>query len=316
MPSKALYAGRFFLCSGLTLSILLAPPSALAQDGADDQPETTLEDESDFEFTITPNFRYTFDSELDGPSDKFSVFRGGVDLELRWDASDDTDLVFDFGYEINSYSFETPNTFLATTMDPFSDIHILNAGLTAYFKADDHWTLVGGVRGRIAGESSADVNDAGTFGGVVGAIYGKDDDHKAGVGIYATSQIEDDVLIVPVFQIDWRLDETTRLVGQGTRGEIIWELGESTEVAAGAAWENRRFRLDDDAIHLASVVEDTSVPIFFRLTHRPADNLQIALTGGVIAFQDFEITDRNGNMGRTIDASPTGFVGVDVRFTF
>lgn len=312
----------FFLSAGLVSLLFAGPESLLAQDTAESNSsaseETTFTPDSDddFTFTLTPKFRHTFDADIDDPSDSFSVYRTGIAAQGTWNASESTTWVFDFGYEFNGYQFDGPNTMIAGTTDPFSSIHILDGAATAYFRGDDRWTWIAGGRTRVAGESDVDIDDAITFGGHLGAMYAFEADRRIGFGVFATSQIEDDVLVVPIVQIDWRLDDTTRLVGRGTRGEIVWELNDSTDLALGAAWEHRRFRLDDDPIALGAVVDDTSVPIFLRLMHQPDQNVQISLTGGVIAWQEFEVANRHGRMERDFGVDPTGFIGFDVRWTF
>src|SRR5690606_22602216 len=182
---------------------------------------------------------------------------------------------------------------------------------------DEDDSIFAGVSGRVAGDADVDIDDAGTIGGRIGWRRQFSDDVAVGLGVFATTRIEDDALILPAVSVDWRLHERWRVSVDGTRGELIHDLDDDLELAFGAAWENRRFRLDDDPIADSAVVEDTAVPIFARLGYRPDDSgLRFDLIGGVIVAQEFEIADRHGDNEREFESDPTPFVGFALRWTF
>lgn len=274
------------------------------------------EEQSAFSFALTPRGRYQFDTGLDGGNGDFRVFRGGVGAKADWKATDRMTLALGLGYEYSNYDFSRPNTFIAGATSPFEDIHILDLGLTAYVGIDEQWSWFAGVKGRVAGESGVDVDDAGTIGGVGGLVWDLGDDRSIAFGVSAMSQIEDDALILPIINVNWKLNEQWRFASSGSMGEIIAAIDDQNEIAFGAAWENRRFRLDDSAPQLAAVVEDTSVPIFLRFAHRPSESIAINLIGGVVLWQEFEVSNRNGLATRDFDADPSGFLGVNVSIGF
>lgn len=274
------------------------------------------EEQSAVTFTLTPRGRYQFDTGLDGANGDFRVFRGGVGAKADWKATDRMTLALGLGYEYSNYDFSRPNAFIAGATSPFEDIHILDLGLTAFVGIDEEWSWFAGVKGRVAGEGGVDVEDAGTIGGVGGLVWDLGDDRSIALGVSAMSQIEDDALILPVININWKLNEQWRFVSSGSRGEFIATIDDRNEIAFGAAWENRRFRLDDSAPQLAAVVEDTSVPIFARFAHKPSENVAINLIGGVVLWQEFEVSNRHGRATRDFDADPSAFLGLSVNVGF
>lgn len=307
-------ANRIITTSLTTVAALSLSPAALAQAGDDSTPSP--EEQNSVRWTVSPEFQYQFSTGLDHSNGDFRVFRGGLNARADWAATDNVSLSFLFGYEYNRYDFGRPNTFLAGTNDPFSDIHILDLGVTANFKIDEQWSWFAGARTRFAGESGVDLGDAAAFGGLGGVTYAFDEGRSIGIGILAGTQIEDNAIVVPLINVDWRFNDQWRFSSRGTSGEFIYALDDQSEIGFGAAWEYRRFRLDDSAPQLSAVVQDTSIPLFVRFTHKPSDAVTISLTGGVSIWQKFEVSDRNGNNTRDFDADPSPFVGLNVGITF
>lgn len=304
-----------------TLSILLAviavapfSTPASAQEG--NEAVLAAEDSRSLNVTLIPRLRYQFDTGLDAANGDFRVFRGGVGAKADWKATDRMTLSFGLGYEYSNYDFSRPNAFIAGAASPFEDIHILDLGLTAYVGIDEQWSWFAGVNGRVAGESGVDVDDAGTIGGVGGLVWDLGDDRSIAFGLNVMSQIEDDALILPIINVNWKLDERWRFASSGAMGEFIATIDGQNEIAFGAAWENRRFRLDDSAPQLAAVIEDTSFPLFVRFAHRPDDSITINLIGGVVVWQEFEVSNRNGLATRDFDADPSAFLGLSVNIAY
>ncbi len=304
-----------------TLSILLAviavapfSTPASAQEG--NEAVLAAEDSRSLNVTLIPRLRYQFDTGLDAANGDFRVFRGGVGAKADWKATDRMTVSFGLGYEYSNYDFSRPNAFIAGAASPFEDIHILDLGLTAYVGIDEQWSWFAGVNGRVAGESGVDVDDAGTIGGVGGLVWDLGDDRSIAFGLNVMSQIEDDALILPIINVNWKLDERWRFASSGAMGEFIATIDGQNEIAFGAAWENRRFRLDDSAPQLAAVIEDTSFPLFVRFAHRPDDSITINLIGGVVVWQEFEVSNRNGLATRDFDADPSAFLGLSVNIAY
>lgn len=297
----------------------------LPQPEDDNDPVLTDEDEfvtsppdDQMRFFITPKFQYVFDSEFDEPgNDSFSVYRVGGDLGLSAPLNEQTRLLFTFGYEFNSYDFDAPNTFFdGASSDPFSDIHILQFGVDAFGRTSREWGWFAGLSAEFAGESEVDWDDATTFGGKAGLTWSPNEEFSVSLGVFAKTQLEDDVLVLPAAAVNWQFAETWALSFQGTRGEVVHNLTSDLDVAFGAAWESRRFRLDDDTITQGSVVEESAIPVYLRLAYRLDQRSSIELVGGARFGQEFEIVNERGNNERNFDADPTGFFGAALTWRF
>lgn len=267
-------------------------------------------------FTLSPGFRYQFSTGLDQNAGDFRVLRGGVGASADWAATDQMHLVFSLGYEYNRYDFDRPNTFLAGTTDPFSDIHILDLGVTANVGIDDEWSWFAGVRGRLAGEGGVDIGDAGTIGGMGGVAWQFGEGNSIGIGALVRTQIEDDVQVLPIINVNWRINDQWRFASSGTKGEFIMALGDDNEIAFGVSWEDRRFRLDDSSPQFGSIIEDSSIPLFIRFSHKPSDTVALNIIGGVTAWQQIEVSNRSGSATRDFDADPAPFVGLSANIGF
>ena len=74
---------------------------------------------------------------------------------------------------------------------------------------------------------------------------------KLGGGLALTTQIEDDILVLPLLVLHWQIRDNLRLSTRPATGatgfyfilELVYDLGGSWEVAVCGAWEIRRVRL-------------------------------------------------------------------------
>ncbi len=294
-----------------------SPALAWFQD--DDDTTTSVETENDdarVEFTVSPRFRYSFDADIDGPSDEVSVSRAGFALGLGFPVAANARFRVGLDYEHSGYDFQSPNTLIAGTARPFRDIHTVTLSGTAFIRLDDDHTLIPSLFGRFSGENGADIDDAGTFGGSLTLSRRFSDDLTLGVGILASSRIEDDALVLPALTVDWRFAENWRLLVRGPGGEVLYRVNDRLSLGGGAAWESRRFRLDDDPVTASAVVEDSGVPIYGLLRYKVDDRFEFDLQAGVTVAQEFEVENRNGDAKRTFDVDPAAFIGARLTWRF
>lgn len=310
MSATAVQLGLF-----TAATVLWAALPAAAQEAGSEAP-TEDDGGQAVTFTLSPNFRYQFSTGLDQNNGDFRVFRGGLGASADWAATDKMHLVFSLDYEYNRYEFDPPNTFLTGTNDPFSDIHILDLGVTANVQTDGDWSWFAGVRGRLAGEGGVDIGDAGTIGGMGGVAWRFGKGNSIGIGALVSTQIEDDVQILPIIKVNWRINDQWRFASSGAMGEFIMAMSDDNEIAFGVSWEDRRFRLDDSAPQLSSVIEDSSIPLFIRFSHKPSDTVALNIIGGVTAWQQIQVSNRNGSTTRDFDADPAPFVGLSASISF
>ncbi|MFG0330759.1 MAG: DUF6268 family outer membrane beta-barrel protein [Phycisphaerales bacterium] len=310
---------KWLWSAGVTLILTTGAVAQVAED-AETLPLDATEDGNatagDPFVRFTPFTRYTFPSDLDGANDDYRTWRAGFNYLLKKPVSREAQIKFSLGYEYSNYDFDRPNTFIAGAAEPFGDIHIIDARLGVEVAVDDEWSWTASGIARFAGESDVDYSDADSYGGIFAIQREFNEDFTASLGVLVATQIEDDELILPAITLDWSIDDQWSFVVDGTRGELRYDYGDGLVAVLGAAYENRRFRLDNDPVKLGSVVEDTAVPIYIAMRYRADNSISIDLTGGVLAFQEFEIENRNGNAGREFESDPAPFIGLGVSFNF
>src|SRR6185503_2748585 len=123
-------------------------------------------------------------------------------------------------YRFSAYDFSRP--------EPWDDIHTFRATVLAHYAIDERWTVFGGPSIAVSGESDADVSDAVTFGGALGATYRFSESLVLGVGFTASTEIEDDARLRPLVIVNWQINDRwslesgyTEVAGSGGPGGEI-----------------------------------------------------------------------------------------------
>jgi hypothetical protein len=194
----------------------------------------------------------------------------------------------------------------------------------ASFKLDDHWRVNARFLLQFSGENDADVGDSATYGGILAASYTFSREFTLGLGVLATSRIEDDALVVPQIIIDWRPCKEFRLSNfagpeafpGGAGLEAIWILSEEFEVALGGRYTYRRFRLADDAPVSSGVGTDEGLPIWLRATMRAKCGARIDLVGGFQFAGEMQIDDSAGRELAKVDVESAPFLGAFFSWKF
>ena len=271
---------------------------------------------SEWNFVISPSGRYAFTTDVDGNNGDFNVWRGGFDVKAIGPLNEHARLLLGASYEINSYEFSGPNSFVPGTTEPFENVHIARLTTGLQGAIDQNWSWNVGVGYEYAGEAGAEVSDASSVFGWIRADTQIDEQLAIGIGVLVKSQIEDDALVLPAAGVRWQIDENFRLVVEGPGAELSTEISEGLRFGVGAAYESRRFRISDGPIQNSRVIDDTGVPIFARLQFDPNPRSSFSIETGAIVFQEFEIENQFGAMRRTFETDPTPYVGIrmDIRF--
>jgi hypothetical protein len=175
---------------------------------------------------------------------------------------------------------------------------------------------------RAAGESGAEFDDAITAGGLLGFSYRASDDLTLGLLLGATTQIEDSAALLLVPQVDWRFAERwklhlglTRLAYTGLGPELSYAPSDAWEVALGASYQNRRYRLDDHAGIDDGVGQETTLPVYVRAGWR-YQRLRLDLFGGVAVGGQVTLEDDDGDQVQTSGYDPAPILGLNGQFVF
>jgi hypothetical protein len=274
-------------------------------------------------FSVNSSFEHQFEADLDRTGD-VEVTRFHAGLGASMDLSRDTELSLRFAYDFDSYNFDGPVERLGNADDPWEDIHTMSFGTIFSTELTNDVNLFGGPVFQVSREEDADWDDAWIWGGVGGVSWRVSKDLVIGGGLGVVSQLQDDARVFPVFILDWHLSDRMRLTnraatsaGGGTGLELIYELSDSWEVAFGARYEFRRFRLDDDnGVAPDGVGEETRFPMFLRVGYDFNDNISLNGFLGFTAYQEFDMEEADGGEFGSPEADVAALVGARVAIRF
>ena len=225
------------------------------------------------------------------------------------------------------YSFDgTSKISPAPDVAPWSNIQAMYMGARVTADLDEHWRVTTGASVLFAGEATADFSDSATVQGMLSATWRLDKTFFIGGGVLLSSQLEENLLAIPLILIYWEFADDlvlSNIIGPetyptGAGLELAWRPNRGTEISIGGRYENRRFRLDDSGpINRANGVgEDTGLPIWARATWKFRGGFRIDVVGGVSLFNTYKLDDANGNEIGSTDLDPAPFVGIFASYRF
>jgi hypothetical protein len=259
-------------------------------------------------YSFFTGYDHMFETDVAGGGDvsrdSFAAGAGG-----RLALGETVDLDTRFIYELNGYDVSNAASPLA-----WGNVHQYTLASILAWKLDPKWSLLGGPIFRFAGEGSAAFDNGFSGGGLLGFRFSPSKDLSLGLGIGVVSQIEDDAGIIPIPMLRWHFVEPLTLnVGISQLGgrtglgpELTWHIAEQFDLGAGIQYQRRRFRLDDHGANRKGVGEDTSAPLYLRLSWNPMPEASLELFTGVVAAGELKLQDRDGNQtyDRGYDATP------------
>jgi hypothetical protein len=270
-------------------------------------------------FKLSGTFQYLLETDLDGGGTvDIARINGavGADFEL----SEDMKLGVNFALEFDKYDFGGVSDL---GPDPWDDILFLTMGAQLQFALTDQWLLWGGPVVQFAREDGADWDDAVTGGGTIGATYIVNERLVIGGGVGIASKLEDDVLVFPVITLDWQIHDRWRLTSNaGPEGivgvglELVYEISDAWEAGFGGRYEYRRYRLDGSGTAPDGIGEETSFPLWGRISYTFNENFGLDLFLGVGLAGELKLENSSGVRLADADYDPAFTVGLVGRVQF
>lgn len=285
---------------------------------SDDMPVALAVFEEPIYFSVAGGYTSQFATDL--MTGDYDVSRFDFSVSAQTKLSDNLDVSVIARVMVDSYEFSSMSS-LGLGSAPWEDIFTFSFGARMRYKLNDKWSLEGGPVVQFSREDGADWSDSVTFGGSISAVYQWNDDLAIGLGIGAISQIEDDALIIPIFIVEWKINDTLRIsnnapTATGVGGELIWTFAPTWELALGAGYSSRRFRLDDVGIAPGGVGEETAFPVSLRVGWNPTEQIHVSVYGGVNFATTLTLESSTG--ARIAREEPDGalFLGFAARIRF
>lgn len=265
-------------------------------------------------YTLSAGGSYQFDTDFTDSGGKFAVTRWGVGASVKYPISNSA-LTLDnvFSYEQSAYDFDHKPA-------PWNQVDSFAYTLKIDYKLDDNWTIFGGPMAGISVANGASWGSAWWAGGMLGASYRVNADLKIGGGVAIIDNIGNEAGVLPILLLDWRITDELSLknarpqpgVPGGLGIELVWKATEKIDLAAGAAFERSRFRIEDQGGQHDLIGKDESVPVYIRCDYRPAPAWTLSGFAGVAFGGKMEVLYNNGDTLTSQDYDPAPFVGLAV----
>ncbi len=260
-----------------------------------------------------------FDATLDNGG-RYGVTRAYASAGATLNFSEALELRLPLAFQYSSYRFRGYDAF---DSPPWTEVYSVGFAPRLTMALSEQWAVTAGPVMELSGERGADFGDAIQWGGVAAVRYAFDREHVLGLGLLVLTQLEDDPLFLPLPLVDWSLGDGWKI--SNVRGpeanpftglELVKTLDANWEVAGGAGYVTRRFRLSNSGPVPSGVGGDSGVPLFGRLTCRPAPALRVDLIAGVSVLNRITVDDSSGNNITASDADPAPVLGLfgSIRF--
>jgi hypothetical protein len=252
---------------------------------------------------------------------EYDVSRAGFDVQAIYEFNPDLTLDAQIGYEFSTYGFSGSTGFGG--LDPWDDIHTVRVRALFNWRLTEEWAFVGGPVLELSAENGADIDDGFAAGGVISATYKFNDDLTFGGGVLLISEIEKTLAAFPVFIVNWRINDfwTIRnnlapFGGHGGGIEAVWNISDEWDVAFGAQYQWRQFKLDDTGSAPNGVGEDLSVPFYVNARWNATSNVTVSMAVGVSVAGEFELQNSSGDTILDENFDPTAIFALSGSITF
>lgn len=263
------------------------------------------------EYGTSANFK-------DAPGD-VSVARSEAKLNLTFPAGERGRVNVGLASEASFYNFDGATAFAPGFTEPWDDAFRHRLRFLYSRRASLHvaWFLSGYVS--VAGEAGAKFQDSVTYGGYAGVNYLISDTLTLGLGVFASTQLEDDPTVFPFLTVDWEIVPGLTLSNtaeQGPGGQLAWKPFEDWTFVIGGEYAAREFRLDGDGAQPRGVGQDRRIRAYLGASW--AATSQVTLSGrfGIDFHQEYELQSPAGNEVSQVDADPSAFLSLEVKFSF
>lgn len=170
-------------------------------------------------------------------------------------------------------------------------------------------------------EEGADADDGRSYGVGAGALHRFGPELTAGALARVITRTEGRPYVFLLPYIEWKpapswAIRTEAREGLGLEATRFLDDAGAWSLQARLVYQERRFRLDADAIRPEGVLEDARLTLAAGLRWRPSPGLHVSLTAGLDLRQTFTLEDREGRRGVEYETESGPLVGVHLGWTF
>ena len=292
---------------------------AVDQDGSADAEFTQAPSRFSYELSLMPS--HVVSADFDDVGGEVGVTRVGGRFTASMAMPPKSRLSLSFGSEHSWYEFDGPVTLAPGTNEPFDHVSLYDVGLNFTTQIDDQWSLILGGAIQSGMEDGADFGDSLTYAGLIGTQYKASDSLTLGVGIAVSSRLEDNVRVIPVPLIEWKIDERWRLgtwdMGyEGMGYALTYAASDELTLGLAAGYQSRSFRLNEDGPVPDGVARDRSIPVGVVLAWKPSKQFDLRGFAGANFGAEYEVLDAGGSQVGEDQSDPALSFGISASFRF
>lgn len=314
---------RVMLAAGAAAALVCG--AAHAQDGGETSAGTEIATdgaERPRSPQATLNFGGLFggDADFDDAEGDMSVSRIGGTFSADLPVGEASTFTVGFGTLFSFYEFGDGTPFVTGDDDDDMDARQFGARLQFSSRINDNWSWFVGGAVESAAESGADFSESIYGGGYGGLTYAASKDLVIGGGVRVSTQLDDDVLVLPVLVLNWRFAPkwvlSSRNMLDAFGAGLTYEATDSIDLTLDAGYGSLQYRLDDEGFAPEGVFRDTFVPVALGVRWKMTEQVALHLRGGATFFRNIEIDDADENEVFDEDADASFFGGLTLELTF
>ena len=263
---------------------------------------------------LTGTYEYGFDTDLDGGG-QFNINNFNISGDLKQQLNQRWSVNVDANYGFTDYSF-SGSTGLAG-LNPWGFINRGSLGFRLNYGINQNWGIGGGPFIRFNGESGADFGESLTYGGTLGFTYARGRTFLIGAGVFLSSRLERDVLVVPGVILNWQVTPKFRISSLltgvktelGPRVRLSYDLGRGFGVALTGSYEFQKFRLDDRGEAPNGIGDVKVLPVWGSIYYDITQKLRAEVYSGAGFIGRMELQNSRGKRIVREDFDPLIFIG-------
>ncbi len=250
--------------------------------------------------------------------------RGGGDVAIvrgAWSGvfgtlmADEKAVALSLDAEASFYDFSGATALMGGSPDPFNDVYDSRLGLTVLGDPALTRTWFAGMEVGLAGEDDADLRQALTVGGVGGLRLRLSDETSVSLGLAVRSRLEDDPWVFPYLGFDLAVSDRVRLLAEGSHVRAVFEATDAVELALGAKYELRQFRLNGDSSLPDGVVRDEEIDTTASLTWSVSDTVSVRFDVGANVWRELSSYGRDGGRIAEVETESSMLAGFELSVT-
>ncbi len=255
------------------------------------------------------------ESSFNDADGELATQRAGWGARFGIDRGDAGRALIEVELESSFYDFGGTQNVLPGIDDPFNDVYSTRLAGALSHPLSDNVSVQDSLEVIFAGGDETKLDEGVTVGGSLGLSVAKTPELSVGVGLAASSRLEDDALLIPYVSLDWRPTERVRLRASGPELRLDWRVSERIDIGLEAAYAQRQYRLNDTPTGQSAAFRDEQIDVGAEVGFRPFPGARLALSGGYVAWREITLLNDGEKLFES-ELEPQPFLGLSLSVAF